>query len=53
MQRDYNAIAWSVFSNYFAENEPYFCSLMSLNNTLIYISSLWHIGSTRNARGNF
>lgn len=27
MQRDYNAIAWSVFSNYFAENEPYFCSL--------------------------
>ncbi|WP_404344121.1 tetratricopeptide repeat-containing sulfotransferase family protein [Pseudoalteromonas mariniglutinosa] len=27
MQRDFNAIAWSVFSNYFAENEPYFCSL--------------------------
>ncbi|MEC8207186.1 MAG: sulfotransferase, partial [Pseudomonadota bacterium] len=27
MQREYNAIAWSVFSNYFAENEPYFCSL--------------------------
>ncbi len=27
MQREYDAIAWSVFSNYFAENEPYFCSL--------------------------
>lgn len=26
-EREFNAIAWSVFSNYFAENEPYFCSL--------------------------
>ncbi|CAM4144368.1 tetratricopeptide repeat-containing sulfotransferase family protein [Pseudoalteromonas ostreae] len=27
LQRDFNATAWSVYSNYFAENEPYFCSL--------------------------
>jgi len=27
IEREFNAIAWSVFSNYFAENEPYFCSL--------------------------
>lgn len=27
MQRQFDATAWSVFSNYFAENEPYFCSL--------------------------
>ena len=28
LQRDFNATAWSVYSNYFAENEPYFCSLV-------------------------
>lgn len=27
LTRDFNATAWSVFSNHFAENEPYFCSL--------------------------
>lgn len=27
LKRDFNATAWSVFSNYFAENEPYFCSV--------------------------
>lgn len=27
LTRDFNATAFSVFSNYFAENEPYFCSL--------------------------
>ncbi|MFY8327449.1 sulfotransferase [Pseudoalteromonas sp. ZZD1] len=27
MQRNFDATAWSVFTNYFAENEPYFCSL--------------------------
>ena len=28
LTRDFNATAFSVFSNYFAENEPYFCSLV-------------------------
>jgi len=27
LSRDFNATAFSVFSNYFAENEPYFCDL--------------------------
>jgi tetratricopeptide (TPR) repeat protein len=27
LTRSFNANAWSVFSNHFAENEPYFCSL--------------------------
>lgn len=27
MDREFKAIAWSVYSNYFAENEPYFCSI--------------------------
>lgn len=27
LSRDFNATAFSVFSNYFAQNEPYFCDL--------------------------
>jgi hypothetical protein len=27
LTRSFNANAWSVYSNHFAENEPYFCSL--------------------------
>ncbi|MEI8618869.1 sulfotransferase [Pseudoalteromonas sp. B193] len=27
LSRDFNATAFSIFTNYFAENEPYFCSL--------------------------
>ena len=27
LRRDIRAIAWSVYKNYFAENEPYFCDL--------------------------
>ncbi|WP_457934671.1 sulfotransferase [Pseudoalteromonas sp. SCSIO 43210] len=27
LTRDFNATAFSIFTNYFAENEPYFCSL--------------------------
>ena len=27
LTRNFHATAWSVFSNHFAENEPYFCSL--------------------------
>ncbi|WP_247687176.1 tetratricopeptide repeat-containing sulfotransferase family protein [Pseudoalteromonas luteoviolacea] len=27
LTRDFRANAWSVYSNHFAENEPYFCSL--------------------------
>lgn len=27
LSRDFNATAFSVFTNYFAENEPYFCNL--------------------------
>ncbi len=27
VQRNHQALTWSVFSNYFIDNEPYFCSL--------------------------
>jgi hypothetical protein len=27
LTRNFNANAWSIYSNHFAENEPYFCSL--------------------------
>ena len=45
IQRDYQAVAWSVFSNYFAENEPYFCSLTEFKQYYdLYqqLMSHWH-----------
>ena len=45
IQRDYQAVAWSVFSNYFAENRPYFCSLTEFkqyNDLYQQLMSHWH-----------
>ena len=45
MQRNFDATAWSVYSNYFAENEPYFCSLPEFKTYYGLYQSLmehWH-----------
>lgn len=46
MQRNFDATAWSVFTNYFAENEPYFCSLPEFKTYFNLYQNLmqhWHV----------
>lgn len=46
MQRGFDATAWSVFSNYFGENEPYFCSLPEFKTYYSLYQNLmqhWHM----------